>query len=203
MPRGIYKREPTIKKGDKYNKLTAIKFVEIRKRYQYWLFKCNCGNEKIISVSKVKSEHTKSCGCLKGGIVKHGMSKSLIHSVWRSMNARCSNPNQKGYKNWGGRGITVCEEWMKFENFYRDMGDVPKNKSLDRIKNNLGYCKSNCKWSNSEEQANNRRNNVFLTYGGKKQTIAEWARELEIDYKTFWGRIKKQKYEKKYLKNLG
>ena len=78
------------------------------------------------------------------------------------MKRRCLNKNTPKYKYWGGRGITICKEWLEFENFYRDMGERPENKSLDRIDNNKGYYKENCRWANIEQQANNRRNNRFI-----------------------------------------
>ena len=183
----------SIKKGDKYNRLTAIKFSHKNKKYnQYWLFECDCGNKRIIRVGSVKNEDTKSCGCLmkKGNNLKHGMFGTKIYGIWTQMKKRCFNKNCKVYKNYGGRGITVCKEWMKFENFYRDMGDRPEGKTLDRIKNNLGYCKKNCQWATWEEQENNRRNNRFLTYNDKTQTVSQWAKELNINCSTLFGRVR-------------
>lgn len=149
-----------IKKGDKCNFLTAIEFVEIRKNSeQFWLFRCDCGKEKVISVSRVKRGTTKSCGCLfkKGNNLKHGMCKKRTYTSWRGMKNRCLNPKNISYKNYGGRGITICPRWLKFENFFIDMDERPKNKSLDRIDNSGNYCKSNCKWSTRTEQNNNKR----------------------------------------------
>ena len=179
-----------IEKGDKYNRLTAVKFSHIGKSYkQYWLFKCDCGKEKVIYVYKVKSGDTKSCGCLKGGNFKHRMYGTKIYRIWQAMKSRCLNPNNQAYKNYGGRGIIICERWNSFKNFYKDMGDVPKNKSIDRIKNNKGYYKSNCKWSTKKEQQNNTRSNRFITYKNKTQTMAQWARELNMTYSKLNTRI--------------
>lgn len=172
MPKGIYKRslKPTIKAGDKFNYLTAVKFHSKNPAgNQFWLFKCSCGIEKIISVSKVKRGTTKSCGCLRKEIfrkigmknIRHGMEGTKIYRIWAGMKTRCLNENHSRRKDYGGRGITVCDEWLTFENFYKDMGNCPKGKSLDRIDNNGNYCKSNCKWSTPKEQANNRRNNLI------------------------------------------
>lgn len=179
-----------IKAGDKYNRLTAIKFNHRDDTYrQYWLFKCDCGNEKILSVNCVKMENNKSCGCLKKETTKnqgeknktHGMVNTKVYHSWESMKQRCLNKNDSGYRHYGNRGITICKEWLKFKNFYHDMGDRPRNKSLDRIKNNQGYCKENCKWSTSKEQANNRRTNRLLTHNGKTQNISQWAKELKLN----------------------
>ena len=198
MPRGIYKRKPIVKKGDKFNRLTAVRFDHISNKRQFWLFKCDCGKEKIINASNARRGLTKSCGCLleehlSKGIsnFKNGMSGTKIYGTWYNMKARCLNKNDPSYKNYGGRGITVCKEWMKFENFYRNMGDKPKKLSLDRINNNGNYCKKNCKWSTLSEQQNNTRRNHLLIFQGKTQTMAQWAKELNIDYNTLFNRLKK------------
>lgn len=180
-----------IKKGDKFNRLTAIKFsYRDKNSFQYWLFKCDCGNEKVIRVYRVKIGTTKSCGCYgKEIIIKHGMFGTRVYYSWAGMKSRCLNKNNPAYKNYGGRGITVCPEWMDFKNFYADMGEMPENKSLDRIKNNLGYCKGNCRYATRIEQQNNTRKNVFITYKCKTQTISQWSRELNINDGTLRDRI--------------
>ncbi len=175
-----------IKKGDKYNKLTAIRFIERKNgSRQYWLFKCDCGNEKIIEGSSVKVGSSKSCGCSRSELknnFKHGMTNTRIYGCWNAMKNRCLNKNTFDYKHYGERGITVCEEWLDFENFYADMGEMPENKTLDRKDNSGNYCKENCRWATHEEQMNNTRRNHFLTYNGKTQTLAQWAKELDINY---------------------
>ena len=176
-----------IKKGDKYNKLTAIRFSHRNKwNQQFWLFRCNCGKEKVICVSNVKSENTKSCGCLlkSGNRLKHKMTKTKIYNIWSLMKSRCLNKNDQSYKNYGGRGIKICQEWLNFENFYEDMGDKPQNKSLDRINNNGNYCKENCRWATRKQQNNNKRDNRLLTHRGKTQNMKQWSEELNINYST-------------------
>ena len=200
MPIGVYKRKPIIKKGDKFNRLTAIRFVEMRgDSQQYWLFKCECGNEKILFVGNVKNGNTKACKCMQKEMrakawksnLRHGLCNSKTYKSWVSMKQRCSNKSLREYKDYGGRGIIICEEWLKFENFYKDMGDRPNGKTLDRIDNSKGYYKENCKWSTRKEQANNTRQNHFLTCGGETKTIAQWSEELNIKYMTIWFRINK------------
>ena len=177
-------RKTIIKSGDKFGKLTAIRFIEMRKNStQYWLFRCECGNEKIIRVSSVRNKSVKSCGCLiKNCGVRHGMYKTKTYSSWANMKSRCFGKNNQRYKNYGERGIKVCEEWLVFENFLNDMGERPKGKSIDRIDNNRNYCKENCCWSDIFTQMNNTSRNHFITYKNKTQTIAQWARELNINY---------------------
>ena len=190
---------PKIKTGDKYNKLTAVKFSHRNKKYQsYWLFKCICGKEKNICVNNVKNGGTKSCGCIKKeqdlknlNSVKHGMTETKIYRTWAAMKRRCLNKNNARYKDYGGRGIKVCEEWLEFENFFGDMGDKPKGKSLDRIDNNGNYCKENCRWADIFTQMNNTRRNHLLTYERKTQTIAQWSEELGINSMIILYRINK------------
>lgn len=122
--------------------------------------------------------------------LKHGMRKTKIYGVWTAMISRCRNKNNKAYKNYGGRGISVCDEWLLFENFYRDMGESPENKTLDRIDNNKNYSKENCKWSTISEQAKNKRSARIITANGKSQNMCEWAREIGIDERTIWHRLK-------------
>ncbi len=195
MPRGIYERKFNflIKEEDKFGRLTAIKFIKRdKKSQQYWLFKCNCGNEKVIGIDDIKKGNTKSCGCLHS---IHGMTGTRIYISWKAMKARCLNKNNPAYKNYGGRGITICPEWLDFENFYKNMGVMPENKSLDRIKNDKGYYPENCKWSTKIEQANNRRDRIdshFLTYKGKTLTVSQWARELNINKGTVFTRLNRE-----------
>ena len=189
-------KKEIIKKGDKFGRLTAVRFDHVGRNYQQcWLFECSCGNEKIIKVNGVKTGNTKSCGCL--GVekrlkanTKHGMAGTAIYSCWDSMIQRCLNQNHKSYKNYGGRGIKVCNKWLKFENFYKDMGKIPKGLSLDRIENNKGYYKSNCKFSTRKEQQNNTRQNHYLTHNSKTQTLAQWAEELNLNYNTIAKRLR-------------
>lgn len=121
---------------------------------------------------------------------KHGQYLSNAYTSWECMKQRCLNVKNKKYKNYGGRGITVCERWMEFKNFIEDMGDRPKFSSLERIDVNGNYCKENCKWSHSqEEQQNNRRDNKYFTYKSKTKKLKEWSRVTGINYSTLRSRI--------------
>ena len=150
-------------KGDKYNKLTAIEFDHRNKHgSQCWLFICDCGNIKVIRMDNVKNGGTKSCGCSKknnkNGLM-HGMFGTPIYYSWTSMKQRCLNSNHQAYKHYGGRGIKICKRWINsFENFFADMGERPKGKTLDRFPNNDGnYEPKNCRWATPKQQRLNQR----------------------------------------------
>lgn len=122
---------------------------------------------------------------------RHGMSKSSEFEAWHSMKQRCSNPNYKNYKWYGGRGIRVCDRWLNsFTDFYGDMGKRPSNKySLDRIDVNGNYEPDNCKWSTAKEQHNNKRTNKVIEVNGRTQTIQQWCDELGINSHTVYKRL--------------
>ena len=102
------------------------------------------------------------------------------YKCWIDMKSRCFNPKHADFHDYGARGITLCERWLLFENFFADMGEKPKGMSIDRKNNNGNYEPSNCKWATQEEQQNNRRDCVFVSHSGKTQTVAQWARELGV-----------------------
>lgn len=189
--------------GLKFGRLTPIKIAynNNKNRYNHWECLCDCGNIVVVRSSRLKTGNTKSCGCLqsetsrKNGLNNktHGFSqiKTGTYRSWRQMRGRCNNKNDKGYKNYGGRGIKICDRWNDFENFLEDMGERPIGKSIDRVDVNGDYLKENCKWSTPIEQANNMRNNVYIEYNGKSQTLSMWSRELNIPRPTLQHRINK------------
>lgn len=146
-----------------YLKITGIKnFGSGRNKRNLYEAKCVCGGIIHTNYHQLRVGTTKSCGCKQGEIVskantKHGLHSSKIYSIWRAMKRRCLNPRAKEFANYGARGITVCEEWKKFENFFHDMGHRPEGKSLDRINNDKGYFRENCRWADILTQNNNKR----------------------------------------------
>lgn len=174
--------------GQQFEKLKVLKRVtNDKKGNSRWLCLCNCKNKsKIIALGfNLKRNHTKSCGCLaKYNALKHGHRKNREttreYRSWCDMIQRCTNPKHKYWKNYGGRGITICQRWLKPENFIRDMGEKPSECTLERINNEKRYSPENCCWATREKQARNKRNNVYITHDGKTQLLVEWVEETGI-----------------------
>jgi hypothetical protein len=108
----------------------------------------------------------------------HGMTDSKTWKSWKAMRDRCLKPNDKDFHNYGGRGITLCESWHEFINFYSDMGERPAGTSIGRIDNNGNYCKENCRWETHMEQSLNKRTSRFIEYKGIRKSVSEWAKEI-------------------------
>ncbi len=176
--------------GEKFNRFIVIDFSHVSGNRAYWKCICDCGEKTTVSSTHLRSGHTKSCGCLKvDKMTKHGKWGTRTYRTWQSMLSRCLRHKDMVYHRYGGRGIKVCKRWKKFENFYKDMGDRPKGKTIDRINNNGNYTPKNCKWSTRIEQGNNRRNNHLITAEGKIHTIAEWSRISKISHQTLRDRL--------------
>jgi hypothetical protein len=180
--------------NQRFGRLIVIKLSHVKNRKSYWLCKCDCGNEKIVRSDCLKRDQVKSCGCLQyeHAIIKHNLSKTKIYHVWAGMKDRCLNENNKAYKHYGERGVTVCEEWQKdFMSFYNwsMQNGYEEGLSVDRINNNGNYEPSNCRWVDMKSQCNNHRRNVLITFDGKTQNIQQWANELNIKHSTLYGRL--------------
>jgi hypothetical protein len=131
-----------------------------------WRYRCDCGTEKVAAVNSLKSGLVRSCGCLAKEQAqrfkpKHGLYKTPTYNSWGGMLQRCTNPATRNFHNYGGRGISVCERWRSFENFYADMGECPPKHSLDRIDVNGNYEPGNCRWATTKEQGRNKRTTVL------------------------------------------
>jgi len=184
--------------GRRFGKLTVLKHERVVGKNHQWMCICDCGNEKVIAVSSLRSGATKSCGCLaketsKRVHTKHGYSGSRTYETWKGMHGRCSNPRNRAYQNYGGRGIDVCARWGSFENFVKDMGECPENHSIDRIDNSKGYTPDNCRWASTTVQNRNRRNNSYHSFCGVTMCTTAWAefsgvpvRRIEHRLKTNW-----------------
>ena len=155
-------RKPANVAGQRFGQMVAIKPSEKRYGRYCWLCECDCGRQTIVSVSSLLNGNTRSCGHLNGGNnLVHGCrrtgSSTPEYRTWRAMRERCRNPNNKHFKNYGGRGIKVCKRWDDFRNFLADMGPRPETYSIERIDNDGNYKPSNCKWIPLLDQSKNRR----------------------------------------------
>lgn len=182
--------------GSRYGRLIAVSEVGLGSKGMIFTFKCDCGNYKNISGAQVRSGKASSCGCLRSEMMsakntKHGHVGSPAYETWQGMKNRCCNEKQPAYKNYGGRGITICDKWQKFEGFLEDMGERPDGCTLERLDNDKGYEKSNCVWATIEQQSRNTRQNKFITHNGKTLCMKDWAKETGIPYPTIQDRRRK------------
>lgn len=156
-----------------------------------WRCRCACGIEKSVFTNHLVEGRSKSCGCIRPTKARV-IQRHPLYSTWSNMLQRCSNPNNKSYKNYGGRGITVCVRWRTdFWSFVADMGDRPtRGHSLERMDNNLGYTPENCVWATRVEQGRNRRNNHLVTYDGKTMPLSQAVELAGANYGTVKWRLK-------------
>lgn len=178
--------------GKRFGKLLVLSFAGKNPRRQsLWTVRCDCGNDRTVLGYNLRSEHTRSCGCLRGGVVTHGMSKSPEYRIWRAMLNRCSNPKDKLFHRYGGRGITVCDRWHTFANFISDMGIRPSSvHTIERLDNNGNYNPENCKWATRTTQCQNTSRNRLITFRNKTLCLSEWAKRTGIKQSTIAFRLK-------------
>lgn len=175
-----------------------------------WTCVCDCGKERDVFGPNLTSGKSKSCGCLMKEMISlksttHGATRGGVrkteYTIHNKIKGRCFNPNDAAYWMYGARGITLCDGWLKFENFLADIGPRPSNKSVDRKDNNLGYtcgkcpqCVSkgwpmNCHWATAKQQCNNRRTTRFLEIKGVKKSMSEWAEVFGVSPQLVWSRL--------------
>ena len=181
----------------RFGKLSVIKFDhKDESGRRYWLCECDCGKRTIVRRDCLLSGHTTSCGCyhaeiIDGLAIRGGLSSTRLYNIWCGLIGRCTREDHRHYRRYGGRGITVCEDWLDFEQFYTwaiENGYEP-GLSIDRINNDDGYYPENCRWADQITQANNTSTNRYITWNGISHTIAEWARLLGVNYHAFYGRV--------------
>lgn len=188
--------------GKKFGRLTAIEIAGTSKQHvAVWRCICDCGNEKLVERYCLTQGRVRSCGCLPRELNKtgnnrrvHGMCGTRIYRIWKQMKTRCSNPNTDDWKDYGGRGITVCEEWQdNFQAFYEwaMANGYQDDLTIDRIDYDKGYSPDNCKWADITTQANNRHTNHLITINGTTKTCMEWIKDTGISKSTFYQRLRK------------
>lgn len=190
--------------GEKFNRWVAISPTNRKTKggNYIWLCQCDCGNYGYVDTGSLKAGTSKSCGCYVRERMhklnyKHGGRNDRLYLVWMDMRRRCNDPKGKEYKNYGGRGIKVCEEWENYENFknWALSNGYDKNAkrcqcTLDRIETNGNYEPSNCRWADMVVQANNKRNNIIIEYKNERKTLAQWSKETGISYSVILRRLK-------------
>lgn len=184
--------------GQKFGKLTVTGKANSNGHHTRWNCKCDCGNECTIYATNLTRGNSKSCGCLAlEKVSTHKKSNTRLYRVWAGIKRRCYNKQVTAYANYGGRGITMCDEWKNdFQAFYNwamstgyDENAPYGQYTIDRIDVNGNYEPSNCRWATLTEQTQNTRNNLVITHNGETKTVPQWAKIYGINKKTIYTRI--------------
>lgn len=180
--------------GKRFKYLIVIERAESKNKRTMWRCRCDCGGYIVTRADALKIGDSLSCGCygmrrFKESKETHKLSKTRVYHIWENMKQRCLNKNKTSFHLYGGRGITLCEEWMVFQNFYDDMGLPNKDQSIDRIDNEKGYSKVNCRWATPREQSRNKRTNILIEWDGEKKVLSDWADFLGIKVATLYTRV--------------
>ena len=183
------------KSGQTFGYWSVLRFAgRDNRNATVWTCKCICGNEKNIVVGSLMSGRSRSCGCQQYKITaakntKHGMAGTKTYKSWHAMIQRTQGKG--GHQSYVDRNITICEDWLIFDNFLRDMGERPQNKTLDRIDNDKGYSKENCRWATQKEQLNNTRKTTFVTVDGVRMPFTTACEKFNIGISCARHRIRK------------
>lgn len=181
--------------GMRFGSLLVVKKVEHGKSgYAQWECLCDCGKRTVVRGANLRSGAVKSCGCLKHHAYhkSHGMSETRLYKIWVNMKARCNDPKNRSYKDYGAKGIHVCPEWQNsFECFFEWATEhgYHEDLTIERIDLRGHHCPENCTWVPKSDQANNRSMNRNITYRGKTQNLMQWCNELGLNYKRVHNRI--------------
>ena len=183
--------------GQRFGRLLAIEPTDEKRNGKVkWLCRCDCGNTATVLNYNLLNRHTLSCGCLqreraKESATTHSMCGTRLYRTWAHMRERCLNPNTRNYDGYGGRGITICDEWLKFDSFaeWAIESGYSADLTIERIDNDKGYTPSNCRWATPFEQASNKRSNHTFTIDGVTDTMTNWARKFGIKPTTVFDRL--------------
>lgn len=188
--------------GCVFNRWTVLRRDESPSRLVRWICRCSCGTERSVIGDNLRNGISKSCGCYKSMVssaiavithTTHGMYHHPLFGTHKSMIDRCCRSGNKSYKNYGGRGISVHEDWFNFKTFsdyiMAEIGPRPEKNDLDRIDNNKGYEPGNVRWSSRSQNNMNRRNNLFIEHDGVRMTLTQWSEKTGINPSTIKGRM--------------
>ena len=185
--------------GKRFGRLKILSFAGYQKNKATWLCECDCGNKKVIIGKNITNGKSLSCGCIQRELLiknftKHGASskKERLYVIWKNMKSRCFNSSNPSYDRYGGRGITVCEDWKNNYISFRDWAinnGYKDDLTIDRIDNNGNYEPTNCRWATIKEQSRNRNTNVFVEYNGKIFVVKDFAKIIGIDRHTLSKKI--------------
>lgn len=187
--------------GKRFGRLTVIAFAGTVKQQSLWLCRCDCGREKVVRGRCLQNGNTRSCGCLRSEVAAararnrdhstHGLSHTRIYRIWRGMMQRCYKEHAKDYPRYGGRGITVCEEWHDVLEFYdwAVLNGYQGDSQIDRIDNNGNYEPNNCRWVAAKKQQNNRRSCTYITIDGCIHTATQWCEIKGLSRNTYLSRV--------------
>ncbi len=190
--------------GQTFGRLKVLSEADRVKDRRQWLCQCECGETVAVDQRAMKSGATQSCGCLRREVTTHRMTKhgqagrgakSRAYGIWSGMLSRCGIESATGFDRYGAAGITVCDRWREFENFYADMGDPPVGHSIDRIKSECGYEPGNCRWATRQIQNENRKSVRWIEFDGKTMNVTQWARHLGINKATLLEALDKHPIE--------
>lgn len=185
----------------KFGRLTVLSVVREKGKKAVAICACDCGNMKSITFAHIKNGGTKSCGCLRSDTSKetgrlnktHGQSvpehRTAAYRSWECMKSRCRNPSDPSYKDYGARGVVYADDWESFDVFFKDMGERPRGKTLNRINNAQGYNKTNCEWATVKIQQRNKRNNRMVLFKEKEITLVELSEITGVPYQRLHERI--------------
>jgi hypothetical protein len=181
------------KVGETYGSLTIEAIAKRKGTYRYvGVCRCACGTfPHLARIDGLKNGSVTSCGCAQlKAVTKHGIYNTRLYRTWQGMMARCYKSERSDYRNYGGRGILVCERWHDLNNFVKDMeGSYIQDTQIDRIDNDKGYSPENCRWVTASRNCSNQRRNVRISWNGKTQTLTDWARELNVPHALLRSRV--------------
>lgn len=181
--------------GQRINHFVVTGDVQHARGYRLYPIRCDCGTERLVRADWLVGGRVKSCGCkryelIAAAVRTHGMSRTPEYGAWSDMRSRCVDPNDGQFKNYGGRGIKVCERWADFATFYADLGPRPStDHSLDREDNDGDYCLANCRWATPTQQVRNRRVTLRVEHMGESRPLAELCEESGLPYQVVYERI--------------